>query len=99
MLLLLVVWLKTPYLCSKKLSEEYTGYHDDMNRKVFERWFGNSLLLNLPTDRNVLVVIDDAKHHNRLLEKKPSMKMRKGDMLAFMAKHNISTFASPHKSS
>ena len=52
-------------------------------------WFRSNLLPNLTTDRNVVIVIDNAKYHNQSVEKTSLMKIGKGDMLAFMANHNI----------
>ena len=47
-------------------------------------------MTNLPTDKNVVIVIDNAKYYNQLFEEKMhSMKFRKGDMLTSMAKRNI----------
>ena len=60
-----------------------------MNGEDLERWFRNNLLANLPANRNVVIVTDNVKYHNQLVEKKHSMKIRKGDMLTFMAKCNI----------
>ena len=64
-------------LCGKKLSESYYDYHVDMNMDVFEDWFENTLLKNLPQGKKVLIVIDNAKYHSRLSEKKPTMNMKK----------------------
>ena len=47
-------------------------------------------MANLPTDRNVIIVIDNAKYYNQLFEGKiHSMKFKEGDMLTFMSKRNI----------
>ena len=50
-----------------------------MNGEDLEIWFRSNLLPNLPTDRNVVIVIDIAKYHNQSVEKKPLMKIRIGD--------------------
>ena len=60
-----------------------------MNSDVFESWFGDKLIPNLPKDIKTLIVLDNAKYHCRLMEKTPSMKMRKNGMIEFMKKHNI----------
>ena len=62
---------------SKKLSESYADYHDNMNEDVFEDWFENTLLKKLPQDRKVLIVMVKAKYHSRLSEKTPKMNINK----------------------
>ena len=65
-------------LCEKKkLSQSFAGCHDDINGGVFEDWFENSLLKNLPQDRKVLIVMNNAKYHSRLSEKTPTINMKK----------------------
>ena len=64
-------------ICGKKFSESYADYHDDLNRDVFEDRFENTLLKNLPQDRKVLMVMDNAKYHSRLSEKTPTINMKK----------------------
>ena len=76
-------------LCGKKLSESYADYHDDMNGEIFEKWFRSSLMPNLPKDRNVVIVMDNAKYHNRLVARNPSMGMKKAEIIAFMEKNGI----------
>ena len=60
-----------------------------MNSEVYESWFGDKLIPNLPKDRKTLIALDNGKYHRRLMEKTPSMKMRKNGMIEFMKKHNI----------
>ena len=60
-----------------------------MNGHVFEDWFQNTLLPNLPKDRKVVIVMDNAKYHSRLLEKNATMAMRKDEMIEFMKRHDI----------
>lgn len=76
-------------LCGKKLKECHADYHSDMNGEVFEDWFEKSLLQNLPKDKKCVIVMDNAKYHSRLVEKTPSMKMKKSEMLAFIEKHKV----------
>ena len=76
-------------LCGKKLSESYASYHDDMNGEVFEDWFKNTLLKNLPQDRQVLIVMDNAKYHSTLSEKTLTINMKENDMIPFTTKYNI----------
>ena len=47
-----------------------------MNEIAFEDWFENTLTANLPKERKVVVVMDSAKYHCRLIEKVPTMNFR-----------------------
>ena len=60
-----------------------------MNGAVFETWFRNNLLPNLPKGRKLAIVFDNAKYHSRLVERSPTMNTRKDQMIAFMKKHDI----------
>ena len=62
-------------LCGKQLSDSCADYQDDMNAELFERWFVNTLIPNLPKDRKVAIVMDNAKYHSRLIEESPTMNM------------------------
>ena len=64
-------------LCGKQLSESYADYHGDMNAEVFKRWFTNTMISNLPKDKKIVTVLDNAKYCSRLVEKFPTMNMRK----------------------
>ena len=56
---------------------------------VSEDWFENVLTANLPKEKKVVVVVDNAKYHCRFIEKAPIMNMKKDEMIAFMSKHDI----------
>ena len=45
---------------------------------------------NLPKGRKVAMVFDNAKYHSRLVERSPTINMRKDQMIAFIKKHDIS---------
>ena len=76
-------------LSDKELSMSYVDYHDDMSGIVFGDWFENMLTANLPKERKVVVVMDNAKYHCRFIEKASTMNMKKDEMIAFMSKHDI----------
>ena len=76
-------------LCGKELSMQYADYHDDMSGIVFEDWFENTLTANLPKERKVVVLMDNAKYHCRFLERGPTMNIKKDEMIAFISKHDI----------
>ena len=60
-----------------------------MSGIVFEDWFENTLTANLPKERKVVVVMDSGKYHCRLIEKAPTMNMKKGYMIAVISKPDI----------
>ena len=60
-----------------------------MNEIVFEDWFENTLTANLPKERKVVVVMDSAKYHCRLVEKAPTMNKKKGETIAVISKPDI----------
>ena len=39
-------------LCGKNFAKSYADYHEDMKGAVFENWFRNTLLSNLPKAMN-----------------------------------------------
>ena len=75
-------------LCEKELSMSYADYHNDMSAIVFEDWFENTLTANLPKERKLVVVLDSGKCHCRLIEKAPTMSMKKGELIAVISKHD-----------
>ena len=62
-------------------------YHNEMNILHFMEWFREKLLPNCPP-RSV-IVLDNAKYHNAVVEKIPTKSSRKQDMLDWLAKHKI----------
>ena len=52
-------------------------------------WFENTLTVNLPKERKVVVVMDSAKYHCRFIAKATTMKMKRGEVIAAMSKHDI----------
>ena len=56
--------------CGKDISKFYVDYHQNMNSEVFESWFGDKLIPNLPKDRKTLIILDNAKYYCRLMGKK-----------------------------
>ena len=77
-------------LCGKDFAKCYADYHEDMNGVVFETWFRNALLSNLPKPwfrnallpnlpkgRKVAIVFDNIKYHSRFVERSPAMNTRK----------------------
>ena len=48
------------------MSESFADYYDDMNEKVFEDWFENVLLPKLTKERNIVIIMANAKYRRRL---------------------------------
>ena len=49
-----------------------------MNAEAFERQFANRFTPDLPKDRKVVIVMDNARYHSRLVEK-----------ISYLIKHRI----------
>ena len=58
-----------------------------MNSDVFEHWFEEKLLPNLP--EKCIIVLDNASYHSRQVEKIPTMNTLKADMINFIKDHGI----------
>ena len=71
----------------KKLSDAFADYHQDMNANVFENWFLEKLISNLP--EKSIVILDNASYHCRQVDKIPNMNTRKAEMLDFMKRNSI----------
>ncbi|PSN54164.1 hypothetical protein C0J52_06847 [Blattella germanica] len=56
-----------------------------MNSTVFEKWFQDTLLENLPL-RKCTIVLDNASYHSRIQVKIPT---KKHEMIEFTKAHNI----------
>ena len=50
-------------------------YHKQMTSVVFDEWFRNQLLPNIP--RNSVIVMDNAPYHSRQIEKMPTQTWKK----------------------
>ena len=58
-----------------------------MNSDVFEHWFEEKLLPNLP--EKCIIVLDNPSYHSRQVEKIPTMNTLKADMINFIKDHGI----------
>ena len=63
-------------------------YHNEMNIDHFMEWFSTQLIPNIPASS--VIVLDNAKYHNAVVEKQPTTSTRKADIQAWLQKHNIS---------
>lgn len=62
-------------------------YHNEMNILHFMDWFTNKLLPNIPPQS--LIILDNAKYHNGVVEKIPTKSSTKKVMKEWLEKHNI----------
>lgn len=69
------------------LSDSSADYHYEMNATLFEKWFEEQLLPNVPP--NSLIVMDNAAYHSRLSVNVPSTCTKKSDIINFMNLHNL----------
>ena len=60
----------------KKLSDAFADYHKDMNANVFENWFLEKLIPNLP-EKSVIILDNTSLYHCRQVDKIPNMNTRK----------------------
>ena len=62
-------------------------YHGQMNWENFSLWFTSQLLPNIP--KNSIVIMDNAKYHNVLLEGTPSVSSTKDALRNWLTQHGI----------
>ena len=62
-------------------------YHKNMNYTIFEQWFKNSLIPQLPS--NSVIVMDNAPYHNRHSENYPTSKWRKNQLQDWLRSKSI----------
>ena len=79
------LYLVAYFYVKKKLSDAFTDYHQDMN--VFENWFLEKLIPNLP--EKSVVILNNASYHCRQVDKIPNINTRKAEMLDFMKRNSI----------
>lgn len=81
-------WVQNAKLIFK--STKKTGdYHGQMNNGIFQKWFTNMLLPNIP--KNSLIIMDNASYHNVLAAcSAPLPTSKKSDIRAWLLKNNES---------
>jgi transposase len=81
-------WIPNCLLISaKNIASGKADYHCDMDAALFEKWFSEQLIPNLPTKS--VIVVDNASYHSRQLDKVPTKSSRKTDMLDYMARKGL----------
>jgi transposase len=74
-------------LSAKNITKSSADYHEDMTADLFEKWFVEQLLPNIPP--NSVIVMDNASYHSRILNKIPNNNTKKDEILKFMQLKNI----------
>ena len=85
--LVMGLYLVAYFYVEKKLSDAFANYHQDMNANVFENWFLEKLIPNLP--EKSVVILDNASYQCRQVDKIPNMNTKKAEMLDFMKRNSI----------
>jgi transposase len=76
-------WVNNGLLLSaKNISKSSADYHQDMDSKLFEKWFKNNLVPNL-SPRSI-IVMDNASYHSRQQFKIPNTGSKKAEIIQFM---------------
>ncbi|XP_063390348.1 uncharacterized protein LOC134675930 [Cydia fagiglandana] len=73
-------------LSAKNIKTCSADYHEDMTANLYEKWFQEQLLPNLPP--NSVIVLDNASYHSRQAEKIPNTSSRKADIITFLQERN-----------
>ena len=74
-------------LSAKKIANSSLDYHQDTDATLFEDWFQNRLLPNVP--KNSVIVMDNASYHSRQLNKVPNSNNTKVEIQNYMMENNI----------
>lgn len=73
-------WIKAPPLVFQ--SRKTGDYHEEMDSKVFENWFFNTLIPVLPP--NSTIIMDNAPYHSRVQNKPPTSNSTKTEMVSWL---------------
>ncbi|MGH9701240.1 MAG: transposase [Candidatus Acidiferrales bacterium] len=74
-------------LSAKNIKDSSLDYHEDTTAELFENWFENSLLSNIPD--NSIIVMDNASYHSRVLNKIPNAANTKSEIQEYMLENDI----------
>lgn len=69
-------------LSAKNIKTASADYHEDMSAKLFEDWFVDQLIPNLPPKS--VIVMDNASYHSRQPTKIPNTGSRKEEIMNFL---------------
>ncbi|KAJ8948212.1 hypothetical protein NQ318_014408 [Aromia moschata] len=74
-------------LTAKNITKPSADYHEDMTADLFEKWFVEQLLPNIPP--NSVIVMKNASYYSLILNKIPNNSTKKDEILKFMKIKNI----------
>jgi transposase len=74
-------------LSAKNIKDSSLDYHEDTSAELFENWFQNYLLKNIPN--NSVIVMDNASYHSRLLHKAPASSSSKTEIQEYLLENDI----------
>ncbi|KAJ8921256.1 hypothetical protein NQ315_013728 [Exocentrus adspersus] len=74
-------------MSAKNINNSSLDYRQDTTAELFENWFKNSLLVNIP--KNSIIVMDNATYHSRLLNKVPNATNTKEEIQENMLANDI----------
>lgn len=75
------------FLAAKNISDSSLDYHCDTTAEVFEDWFQNKLMPNIPP--NSCIVMDNASYHSRQINKIPGSTNRKSEIQDFLYERDL----------
>lgn len=75
------------WLSAKNIKDSCVDYHEDTTAELFEEWFKNFLIPNLP--QNSVIVMDNASYHSRQLHKSPSANNTKIEIQNYLLENDI----------
>ncbi|XP_050505181.1 uncharacterized protein LOC126883577 [Diabrotica virgifera virgifera] len=70
------------WLSAKDIKDSYVDYHEDTTAELFEEWFKNTLMPNIP--QNIVIVMDNASYHSRQPSKAPNSNNTKLEIQNYM---------------
>lgn len=74
-------------LSAKNIKDSSLDYHEDTSAELFENWFENYLLKNIPN--NSVIIMDNASYHSRLLYRAPNRSSTKTEIQEYLLKNYI----------
>ena len=77
-------------------SKKTGDYHEDMDHDKFFGWCSETLLNNL--EEPAVIVMDNAPYHSKQIDKAPTSKDKKADILAWLDRKNIQSTTDLKKS-
>lgn len=78
-------WIEAPPLVFQ--SKKTGDYHEEMDHKVFENWFFNTLIPSIPPASTI--VMDNTPYHSRKKDKDPTSSSTKAMMIKWLQEKNF----------